>query len=100
MAISSTAALLEEALALHRRGAMAEAGASYRKVLQADPHNADAYYYLGLMSCQARHFDEGAALARQALASDARHANAHVLLGRALSALGRHDEAIESFQQS
>ena len=57
MAISSTAALLEEALALHRRGAVAEAAARYDEVLQSDPHNADAYYYLGLMSCQAGRFD-------------------------------------------
>ena len=87
MAVSSTATLLEEALALHRRGAVAEAAARYCEVLRADPHNADGYYYLGLMSCQASRFDEGAALARKALASDARHANAHALLGRALSAL-------------
>ena len=100
MAISSTAALLEEALALHRRGAVAEAAARYGEVLQSDPHNADAYYYLGLMSCQAGRFDEGAALARKALASDACHTNAHTLLGRALSALGQHDEAIDSFQRA
>ena len=100
MAVSSTATLLEEALALHRRGAVAEAAARYCEVLRADPHNADGYYYLGLMSCQASRFDEGAALARKALASDARHANAHALLGRALSALGQYDEAIESFQRA
>jgi protein O-GlcNAc transferase len=100
MAISSTAALLEEALALHRGGAVAEAAARYSEVLQADPRSADAYYYLGLMSCQAGRFDEGAALARKALASDACHANAHALLGRALSALGQHEEAIESFQRA
>src|SRR6516225_9764439 len=100
MAISSTAALLEEALALHRRGAVAEAAARYGEVLHSDPDNADAYYYLGLMSCQAGRFDEGAALARKALASDACHTNAHTLLGRALSALGQHDEAIDSFQRA
>ncbi len=100
MAVSSTAALLEEGLALHRRGAVAEAAARYSEVLQADPHNADAYYYLGLISCQAGRFGEGAALARKALASDACHANAHALLGRALSALGQHDQAIESFQRA
>jgi protein O-GlcNAc transferase len=92
--------LLREAVALQRCGAIAEAAARYRKVLLADPDNADAYFYLGMMSCQAGQFNEGAEFARKALARDAYHANAYVLLGRALNALGLHDEAIKSLQQA
>ena len=100
MAFSTTTDLLREAVALQRRGAVAEAAARYNEVLRTDPSNSDAYYYLGMLSCQAGHFDEGTEFARKALACDARHANAHILLGRALSALGRHDEAIKSLQQA
>jgi tetratricopeptide (TPR) repeat protein len=74
---ASTTALLQEALALQRRGSVAEAAARYSEVLRADPDNTGAYYYLGMMACQAGHFDEGAELARKALARDPRHANAH-----------------------
>ena len=100
MAVSSTTDLLQEALALHRQGAVAEAAARYADVLRAEPGNADAHYYLGMMSCQHGRFAEGAKLARQALASDPRHARAHVLLGRALSALGGNDEALASFARA
>jgi protein O-GlcNAc transferase len=100
MPLSTTTDLLQEALALHRRGALTEAAARYREVLRVDPKNADAYYFLGMMTCQADHFDEGADFARKALACDPCHPNAHILLGRALSALGWHDEAIKSLQQA
>ena len=97
---SSTTDLLREAVALQRRGAVAEAAARYVEVLRSDPDNADVYYYLGMMSCQAGQFDDGVEFARKALTRNTRHANAHILLGRALSALGRHDEAIKSVQHA
>jgi tetratricopeptide (TPR) repeat protein len=100
MRFSTTMDLLREAVALQRRGAVAEAAARYSEVLRAEPDNADAYYYLGMMSCQAGRFDEGAEFARKALARNARHANAHMLLGRALSALGWPEEALKSLQQA
>ena len=92
------AALLQEALALHRRGELAEAAARYKEVLRTEPGNADAHYYLGMMACQEGRFVEGYEFARKTLASDPRHARGHVLLGRALSALGRQEEALESFK--
>ena len=102
MALSSspTIDLLQEALALHRRGAVAEAAARYAEVLRADPANADAHYYLGLMACQGGRFAEGAELACRSLSSDPQHVRAHVLLGRALSALGRHEEALDNLQRA
>jgi protein O-GlcNAc transferase len=100
MSFSTTADLLREAIALQRRGAVAEAAARYTEVLRADPKNADAYYYLGMMSCQAGRFEEGVELARKALTHDQYHANAHILLGRALGTLGQHAEALISLQQA
>ncbi len=92
--------LLQEGLALHRRGAVAEAAARYAQVLQTDPANADAHYYLGMLACQQGRFAEGAARADRALAGDPRHRRAHVLMGRALNALGRREEALESFDRA
>jgi protein O-GlcNAc transferase len=100
MPVSSTTELLEEALALHRRGAVAEAAARYADILRADATHADANYYLGLISCQHGRFAEGIELARKTLAHDPRHGRAHVLLGRALSGLGRHEEALAAFDRA
>jgi protein O-GlcNAc transferase len=97
MSVSPTSDLLQQGLVLHRQGAFAEAAMRYAGVLRADPGNADANYYLALISCQQGRFDEGAEFARKSLASDPRHARAHVVLGRALGALGQPNEALASF---
>ncbi len=100
MPTSSPAELLQKALTLHREGAVEAATAAYGEVLRADPANADAHYYLAMISCQGGRFAVGAELARKSLAADPRHARAHVLLGRASSALGQHEEALASFDRA
>ncbi len=100
MTVSTASDLLQEGLALHRRGAVAEAAARYAEVLRVEPDNADAHYYLGMMSCQNGQFAKGAEYARQSLACEPRHARAHVLLGRALGALGQRNEALSSFERA
>src|SRR5580693_6223820 len=100
MSAPSTGELLEEGLALHRRGAVNEAAARYADVLRIDPAHADALYYLALISCQHGRFAEGAELARKSLDSDPKQARSHVILGRALHALGLHDDALASFDRA
>ena len=100
MTVSTPSDLLQEGLVLHRRGAVAEAAARYAQVLRIEPGNADAHYYLGMMSCQNGRFAEGAEYARKSLAREPRHARAHVLLGRALDALGQRNEALSSFERA
>jgi protein O-GlcNAc transferase len=95
-----TTDLLQHALALHRRGAVAEAAARYADVLRADPGNAEAHCYLGMIACQYGRFAEGAERARHSLACDPGGARAHVLLGRALVALGQPDAALSSFDRA
>jgi protein O-GlcNAc transferase len=97
---SETTDLLQQALVLHRRGALAEAAAHYADVLRADPANAEAHCYLGMIACQQGRFAEGAECARQSLAYDPANARAHVLLGRALAALGQPDAALSSFDRA
>ncbi len=100
MSVSPITDLLQEGLALHRRGAVGEAAARYAAVLRADPANADAHYYLAAISCQQGRFDEGAEHARRALGSDPRHARAHLLLGRSLSGRGEREQALASFDRA
>jgi len=100
MSVSPPSDLLQEGLALHRRGAVEEAAARYADVLRADPANADALYYLALISCQHGRFAEGAELARKSLASDPNQARSHVILGRAQHALGSHGDALSSFDRA
>jgi protein O-GlcNAc transferase len=100
MSVTPASDLLQEGLALHRRGAVEEAAARYAEVLRADPANADALYYLALISCQHGRFEEGAELARKSLASDPNQARSRVILGRALHALGLHDDALASFDRA
>ncbi len=100
MAVFQATDLLQEALALHRRGAFAEAAARYAEVLRADPGNADAHCYLGMIAAQHGRFAEGAERARQSLTHDPQNARAHMLLGRALAALGRPEDALASFDRT
>jgi len=100
MTNTPTSVLLQHALALHRRGAVAEAAARYAEVLRDDPDNADAHYYLALIACQQGRFEEGIQHARRSLAGNPQHADAHVILGRALGALARRDEALASFDRA
>jgi protein O-GlcNAc transferase len=100
MPISPIEDLLQRALTLHRSGATAEAAAGYSEVLRADPANADAHYYLAMISCHQGCFAEGAELARKSLVGNPRHSRAYVLLGRALNALEQHEEALASFERA
>jgi protein O-GlcNAc transferase len=95
-----TTQLIDEALALHRRGALTEAAARYTEALRSDPDNSDLYYYLGMMACQEGRFEEGADLARKSLNADPRNPRAQILLGRALSELGRSEEALACFEHA
>ena len=95
MSLSPNADLLEEGLALHRRGAVAEAATRYAAVPRADPNNVDANYCLVAIHCQQGRFDDGAAHAGKA-----RSRCAPRPFGRALSALGQHEQALASFDRA
>ena len=85
---ASTASLLQEGVMLHRRGALREAANRYAEVLRDDPINAEALYYLAVISCQQGRFEQGIDFVRRALAVDSKQARAHNLLGLAQARLG------------
>jgi tetratricopeptide (TPR) repeat protein/SAM-dependent methyltransferase len=98
--VASTVDLLDEAARLHRQGALADAAGRYQQVLQREPEHAAALYHLAVIGCQRGEFREGIELARRSLASDPRQPRAHNLLGMALSRVGRHEEALASFDHA
>jgi tetratricopeptide (TPR) repeat protein len=92
--------LLQEAVLLHRQGALTAAAARYSEVLRNEPKNIDAAFFLGLVMSQQRQFAEAARLLRKAVKLAPRHAAAHDLLGTALKETGHHEEALRSFKRA
>jgi tetratricopeptide (TPR) repeat protein len=96
----NTQTLLQEALALHERGAIAEAADRYGRVLQADPNNVEALFRLGRANCQQGRFDAGIELFQRALKIDPQHARSLNLLGLAFLRTGRPAEALTAFDRA
>src|SRR5262245_63285769 len=65
-----------------------------------DGASADALYREARSRCQQGQIAVGIDLARRALTVDSKQARFHTLLGMALSNIGRHAEALASFDQA
>src|SRR6266700_8077620 len=85
--------LLQDALDMHRRGAIADAAARYSQILKFEPKNVDALCLLGLAYGQLKRFTEAVDLLRKAVKLAPKHAPAHNFLGAALKEIGHTDEA-------
>jgi tetratricopeptide (TPR) repeat protein len=90
---------LQHAMALHRDGRLAEAETLYNGILVEDPHDADALHLLGLIA------DAGGAPARamaliQRALEQRESPRFHANLGMVLGHLGRHEEALASYQHA
>src|SRR5205823_1196685 len=67
-AMSQANDLLQQAVAMHRSGRLAEAEAIYRKVLAANPNDADALQLLGAIAHQLDRYGASIELIRRSLA--------------------------------
>ena len=96
----STAAMLNQALALHQAGRPKDAQGLYRKILAHRPDDADALGYSGLAAYQLGKPDEAIRLLQAAAAASP--GDAHVLfnLGNVLRATGKTKEAVTFFQRA
>lgn len=94
------AQLLQQGLFHHRRGELPQAMQQYSDVLQKDPKNAEALYYVAVIACQEGQFKEGVNLVRKALALVPAEARMLNLLGQALDRLGQPLEAIKALDQA
>jgi CelD/BcsL family acetyltransferase involved in cellulose biosynthesis len=84
----------------HQRGQAAEAEKLYRAILRVEPKHFDATYLLGLIFLQQRKFDAAERQIDFAIGLQPSFAVAHYNRGVALTYLGRHEEAIASFNSA
>jgi tetratricopeptide (TPR) repeat protein len=94
------AQLLQQGLFHHRQGQIQQAMERYGEVLQKDPKNADALYYVAVVACQEGQFKQGVDLVRKALALVPPEARMLNLLGQALDRLGQPLEAVKALDQA
>ena len=78
-----------QAAALHDSGRLLEAERLYQMLLQADDRHFDALCRFAVLRLQQVRFADAEVLLRRAIKLDKRSAEAHQLLGSALTGLGR-----------
>ena len=96
----SVTPLLQQAIELHRQGGIEDAVRRYREVLEAEPDNAEAQYYLAVAAYQQRKTEDAISHAERALALNPANARAHRLVGQALSRLGKQTQALASLDRA
>ena len=89
--------MLEQALALHREGRLAEAAELYRAVLRAQPAQRDALRLLATLEAQRGNLDEARRLLARLHGVAAESAAAHVHLADLLAGARRFDAALASY---
>ena len=92
--------LLQQALAAHRRGAVAEAASLYRRVLEVAPTNNVACTNLAAIAAAAGDFNEAETMFRRAVELSPDAAEAHYNLGFILQEQGKLDAAIEVYRRA
>ena len=92
--------LVQQAIALHQQGRLAEAEALYRQVLAQTPDEAGPYHYIGVIRMQQGRLAEAVPLLEEALRRNPFEAPALVNHGMTLRLLGRTVEALASFDRA
>jgi len=99
--LSPTMAKLQQAVALHQSGKLAEAAALYREVLRVEPQNFDALHLSGVAARAQGNAATAVDLIGRALARvKGRSAAANYNLGNALGDLGRHAETLAAVDRA
>lgn len=92
--------LLLQASRLHEEGRIGEAAQLYQRILQIDPHHADAQHRLGIAAHQGGRSDIALELIGRAIGNDGRHPGYQVDFGNILLERGRLDEAVGAFRRA
>ena len=90
---------IQGAIAFHRQGLLGEAEKLYNDVLKHDRRQFDALHLLGLLRYQQGRYSDAQLLIAAALKANAASVAAFTNYGLALHQLGRHDEALASYDQ-
>src|SRR5262245_61135049 len=91
---------VQEALALHRAGKHDLAMQRYVAILQTDPGNADALYYVAVLAIQEGQLAEGIKVIRRALDVGKPQARLYNLLGQVHLRQNDDEDALKAFGQS
>ena len=91
---------LSEGVRHHNAGRTKEAESVYRRILQADPENADALHLLGVLARQAGRHDVAVDLIQRAIARNGRNPSYHANLGTALEVSGRREDALAAYRRA
>jgi tetratricopeptide (TPR) repeat protein len=97
---SSSASLLQQAMAWHNQGRIHDAATVYRRLLAAEPGNPDAMHLLGVALAQMGSPEEAIGLIRAAVRARPNAPMAHNNLGNAFRAARRYAEALESYERA
>ncbi len=85
----------------HHRGGQPQAAARlYRRILDLDPHQADALHLLGVVALQSGRLHEAVELITRAIAENGTVPAFYNNLGSAFLALGQRQEAADAFQRA
>jgi protein O-GlcNAc transferase len=88
---------LQQAVALHQRGQLAEAERLYRQFLTLEPQNPAVHFLFGLVCLQQGRHDEAIVSLDRVIALDPGNPDAHSNRAIALCGQKRFDEALKSF---
>lgn len=91
---------LQQAVALHQAGRLADAAALYQRIIATDPKNADALNLLGVVRLAAGDAATAVELIGRAVALQDRVADFHINLSQALRAQGCAKEAGASLRRA
>ncbi len=94
------AALLDQAVASHQTGRLADAERSYRQILNVRPNHAEARHFLGILRFQQGRGAEALELIAAALKAKPNYPEAHYNRGNVLAQLGRYEEALASYDDA
>lgn len=91
---------LEQGVAAHQAGRLAEAEQAYRAALALAPDQGEPLYLMGILQLQRGSPAQAEQFLHKAVAALPHEPNAHYHHGGALAALGRFAEAVEGFEQA
>ena len=96
----SSAALVNQAIALHRAGRSGEAETLYLQAAAADPRDFASRCMLGVLRLEQGRYEEAVTALAAAVALDPRPPQGHANLGNALMRVERYEEAEASFSRA
>lgn len=102
-ASTSLAALqgqLQQALALHQSGRLAEAEVLYSSILAQQPKHVDALHFMGILAAQTQRAEMGVQLIEKAIAINPFQAAFFSNLGNSLMTLSRFEEAVKAYAKA